>query len=256
MSTKSRWGSAPDTHGIGHIEFYDDLYPAEGIPIAPLSLYDDFLQPSLVIPLFGALESGADWSKQIVGTATVAGVANTPHGIVMCHLPAAAAQQAGVLDKGNELSFVLNQGLVFEARVCLHLLPTLSGRACVGLCSAYNQDCDVVASSVWFRWDVATGGLITVENDDTAAGHETSKVTTGVTVVANQWVVLRIDCTEITAVRFYIDGVRVAAGTVFNMDTAPALQLQPVARVDDTAAADSSAGDVYVDYIRVWQRRA
>ena len=105
-----------------------------------------------------------------------------------------------------------------------------------------------------FRWDFATGGLIQVETDDTAGGHETSKITTGVTLIADQWCVLRIDCTVITDVKFFINGQRVAAATTFNMNTAPTVGLQPVVRIS-AAAADSSAGSINVDYIRCWQRR-
>jgi hypothetical protein len=240
---------------MGFQEFFDDTYPQETAFVpAPCMLYDDFLQPSLVVPLFGALESGADWAKQIVGTATTVGVTGQPGGMMSVNLPAAAAAQCATLDKGNELNFVLNQGLVFEAKICLHTLPTIGAIACVGLCSAHNNAPDTVAESIWFRWDFATGGLITVENDDTLAGHETSKVTTGRTLIADEFVVLKIDCEEIDNIKFFIDGIRVAAGTVFNMNTVAALQLQPVVRIS-AAAADSSAGSIYVDYIKVWQRR-
>ena len=123
---------------------------------------------------------------------------------------------------------------------------------CVGLQGDHNATADTVAESIWFRLDGATGGLITVENDDTS--NETSKVTTGVTLLNTDWAILRIDCTDITSIKFYINGNLVASGTTFTMAQVAALTLQPILRLNK--ASGTSVGTMLVDYVKVWQRRS
>src|SRR4029077_11422906 len=101
--------------------------------------------------------------------------------------------QLGGLDFADQRSFILNQGLIFEARVRFTVAATGSVVACVGLCGDHNAAVNTVAESIWFRVD---GGLVwTVETDDTS--NETSQVATGVTATLNAWNLLRIDCTDI-----------------------------------------------------------
>jgi len=142
---------------------------------------------------------------------------------------------------------------MLEAKVRFTTLPAVASTAVVGLAGAHNAAIDTVAESIWFRWDFS--GLITVEHDDAGGGHESTKVTTGLTLVANQWAILKIDCTNTADVRFYVDGAPVATGTTFNMSGVPALLLQPVARLDKAAAA-ANLGVMEVDYARAWQARS
>lgn len=235
MSTRAKW-----YHPTMH--FYEDTTHETVRPFAPLYFQDDFLGTALDVK----------WTKRDTGDATelVTAVGN---GVLQLLLTNAVEVQLGGVDWNDVRSLVLNQGLMFEARVRFTTLPANASTAVVGLCGNHNAAINTVAESIWFRWNFS--GDITVENDDTAGAHETSSVATGVTLGLNEYAIIKIDCTDIADVHFFINGERVAAATTFNMNTVPALLLQPVARMDKAANA-LNLGVMEVDYIRVWQERS
>lgn len=215
-------------------------------PVAPVSFYEEFLGKAIdTVTVWTALDVSA------AGLTTPVLVADAPNGVVSLPLDATNEVQLAGLYWGDQRTLTLNQKLVFEARVRLTVLPTGAVVAVIGLAGDHNAAVNTVAESCWFRLDGS--GVITVETDDTV--HETTVVATGVTVIANQWVTLRIECDDITSVRFFIDGVRVAAATVFRMDQVAALALQPVVRIGKEGAA-VTVGTLQVDYVRTWQKRS
>ncbi|TPL40686.1 hypothetical protein [Mesorhizobium sp. B2-4-6] len=225
----------------GRIEFYDSVSLERMLPVAPVVFYDDFLGNALDTFKWGARDTAG-------GAEAV--VADAPNGVIGLALDATSEIQLAGIDWADQRTLVLNQGLIFEARFRLSVLPTGAVIVVVGLEGDHNAAVDTVAESIWFRAD--GNGQITVENDDTA--NETSKVATGVTLTTADWIIARIDCTDIADVRFFINGERVAASTTFNMSTVAALALQPVARVSKGAA--TTVGTLQVDYVRIWQNRA
>lgn len=226
----------------GNIAFYDNASQETVLNIAPIVFHDDFL---------GNVLSSSAWGTRDTGAATEAVVAGAGNGIVALALDATSEVQVAAIDWADQRTLVLNQKLVFEARFRLSVLPTGSVVACVGLCGNYNAAVNTVAESIWFRAD--GNGVITVEADDTV--NETSKIATGITLTTADWIVARIDCTDPTDVRFYINGNAVALGTTFNMNTVPTLALQPVARIGKEGAA-TTVGTLQVDYVRVAQNRS
>lgn len=177
-------------------------------------------------------------------------MADAPGGVISLPLDNTNEVQLSGIYGGDQRNFTLNRSLGFEARFKFSVLPTGSVVACVGLAGDHNAAVNTVAESIWFRADGS--GALTVETDDTS--NETSQVATGVTVVADEWVVARIECYDTADVRFYLNGNRVASGTTFNMSTVAALALQPVARIGKESGA-TTVGTLQVDYIRVWQNR-
>ncbi|MER9665546.1 hypothetical protein [Mesorhizobium sp. M0203] len=234
MTTRSRYLN-------GRIEFFDNVSHERLLPVAPVVFYDDFLGNALDTFKWGARDTAG-------GAEAV--VADAPNGVMGLALDATSEIQLAGIDWADQRTLVLNQGLIFEARFRLSVLPTGAVIVVVGLEGDHNAAVDTVAESIWFRAD--GNGVITVENDDTA--NETTKVATGVTLTTADWIVARIDCTDIADVKFYINGERVAATTTFNMSTVPTLALQPVARVSKGAA--TTVGTLQVDYVRTWQNRA
>lgn len=180
-------------------------------------------------------------------------VADAPNGVLRLALAATNEAELAGIDQADQRCFVLNQNLVFEARVKLSVLPTTGTVACIGVCGDHNAAVNTVAESFWFRLDGATGGLITVECDDGTT--ETSKVTTGVTVTTADWVILRIDCSDPTSIKFFINGDQVAASTTFSGNAVPTLALQMVARIGKEAIG-TSVGSLDVDYLSAWQNRS
>ncbi len=207
-----------------------------------LFLKDDFVGK--------ALDVTNTWNLRDTGAATETLKAGAPNGVVELALTAAVEVQLAGLDWNDQRPLVLNRCLGFEARYRFTTLPAGASTFVIGLCGNHNAAIDTVAESIWFRHDAS--GVITVEHDDTV--HETSKVATGVAVALNEWVIVRIDCTEPTDVRFYVNGNPVATDTKFDMAQVAALALQPCARMDKAAAAPN-VGVAELDYIAVWQKR-
>lgn len=234
MTTRSRFVS-------GILTYFDRTTQETVAPLAPVVFYDDFLGNALNTTAWGALDTAA---------ATEAVVADAANGVVGLALDATSEAQLGGISWADQRTLVLNQGLIFEARFRLSVLPTGAVIAIVGLQGDHNAAADTVAESVWFRAD--GNGVITVENDDTS--NETSKVATGTTLTTADWIIAKIDCTDISDVKFFINGNRVATSTTFNMSTVAGLALQPVARISKGIA--TSVGTLQVDYIRAWMKRA
>jgi hypothetical protein len=239
MSTKAKWLNSI-------LQYFESTTQETILPMAPVFFLDDF---------FGkALDVTNTWATHITGAAppTVALVASGPNGAVACTLTNANEVQLAGFDTNDQRPFLISKGLIAEFRARFTTLPASATTACLGLCGNHNAAIDTVAESAWFRWDAATAGLITVETDDT--NHETSKVTTNVTAAVNVSNIFRIDFSDPTSVKFFIDGQRVAASTTFNMNQVTTLVLQPVCRMDK-AAAVANLGVIEVDYVKVWHTR-
>lgn len=236
MSTKSKWIG-------GILKFFDSSSYETVKALAPVTFYDDFIAKTL--------DTTNTWNLRDTANATEALVADAPNGVVALTLTNANEAQEAGMDWNDNRTLVLNQGLEAEFRYRFTTLPASASIATLGLCGDYNADPDAVAESIWFRHDGS--GAITVETDDTS--HESSKVATGVTLAANDWAVVRIDCSDTADVKFYVNGNRVAASATFNMSQVAALKLQPSVRMTK-AAAVANVGVMELDYVRCWQKRA
>jgi hypothetical protein len=187
----------------------------------------------------------------------IASVANASGGVVQITADADDNAELGLLAFNDSLLFRLNEGLVFECRAALQVLPTTVGgeltTVLMGLASATAAVPDNVAVNAWFRLEGAGAGAVLWETDDNVAVDDDDNAT-GVSVVATVYHYYRIDCTDWTTPKFYIDGVLVGTG---NMAALAAPSVQPYFRVDKQLAANNtSIGTLYLDYVRVWQNRS
>mgnify|MGYP001587477054 CR=1 FL=1 len=235
MSLRTRWFA-------NALHWYDSASDETVFALSPVFFKDDFL---------GTLDVTNTWTLRDTGAATEAVVADAPNGVVALALDATNEVQLAGIDRGNQRTLTLNQDVFFEARVRFTVLPTGAVVACIGLCGDHNAAVNTVAESIWARLDGS--GTITVESDDTV--HEQSLIASGVTLVANQWVIVRIEIDNTASVRFYLDGVRVASGTTFDMSQVGALALQPVIRIGKEGAA-ASVGTLQLDYAICGQSRS
>jgi hypothetical protein len=247
MTTKARWRN-------NMLEFYDSSTQERTAPVgAPVVFYDDFLGAGkAVIPVGGSAESGMAWAQKIVGAAppTVAGVADAANGVVACTLTADVQAQTAALYMDDQRQFSLEQGLVFECRVKISVLPTLVAECVWGLAGDYNAVPDTVTYSAFFTADGT--GEIFCEMDDNATDRST---TSGVTATAAQWKIYRIDATTVGDVLYYIDGVHVATGTTFAYAATGANAiLQPF--FSCYKASGAGLGTLQIDYVRIWQQRS
>jgi hypothetical protein len=226
------------------LRFYDKYNGhASVLPVSGVVFHDHFIGK--------AIDVTNTWTliDALGGTETLK--ADQPGGVVELALTNAVEVQIAAMGMGDERCFTLNRGLVFEARCRFTTLPADAGIATIGLAGDHHATLDTVAESIWFRYDGS--GAVTVETDDTV--NETSKVATGITHIVNEWHVFRIDCSDYTDIKFYVDGNLVgstAASTTFTMAQVPTLQLQPYLRMGK-AAAGTNLGVMEVDYVTVWQ---
>lgn len=246
MSTKSEWRNRI-------LQFFENTTHERVGVMAPLVLYDDFLGAgNVVIPAAGAAESGMPWASKIVGAAppTVAGVADAANGQISCALTADDQKQDAGLYMNDQRGLSLEQGLVFEARVRLSVLPTDVAEIVFGLIGDWADGPDAITYSAFFTADGS--GEIFCEVDDNATDQS---ATSGVTATAAQWKIFRIEFFDVTDIRFYIDGVWVATGTTFAYAATGAnAVLQPY--FGPYKATGTGVGTLLVDYIRCWQMRS
>lgn len=222
--------------------------------LVPIRFEDDFLGKYL--NKYVALDNSAGiWTvteTQINTTAAI--TADTANGILCMQLDADNNAEVCSVDFGDQKCFDLKSGLIYEARVNLGVLPSGSGTIAVwGLGSARNDDADAVATNCWF---MAKGsGLIYWETDDGDTDDDDNS--TGVTVIATDWKVYRIEVVQTAAntatAYFYIDGVLVGTGSFTALSDAEAL-VQPIFQI--YKGATTQVGTLNVDYVRVWQFRS
>ena len=104
------------------------------------------------------------------------------------------------------------------------------------------------------RCTLDASGALDVETGDTTNNNDDT--TTGLTLVAGTFNRFRIDFMDISDVKFYVDGARVASGTTFDMSnlTSAEAQFQPYISLDK--ASGTGVGTLLVDYVRIWAKRA
>ena len=237
MTTRSRFYN-------GILEYFDSVTFERVKPLAPVVFEDDFFYRTLnVTDRWVAKDVSA------AGDTTPLVVASGINGVARMPLDATSEAQESGLTWNDNRQFVLNQGLIWEARVALSTLPTLLGMAVWGLAGNYNAVQNTVAESIWFR---ANGdGVVLAESDDTV--NEQNSISTGTTLTAGTYAIFRIDCTTITDIKFYINGVRVASSTTFTMAQVATLKLQPYFSI--VKASGAGLGVLDADVVRIWQKR-
>jgi hypothetical protein len=165
------------------------------------------------------------------------------------------AQDAGVF--GVDVPFNIDKGVIMEARVRISTLPTVTAEVQIGLQNdAFVSDsqriagADEVAKHMMFVMNGASAaGTIVVYTDDGTVDN--NAVATGVTISAAATYVFRIDASNPASVKFYINGVRVAASTTFKLNSTANLLVMPLVMVAKHDGA--GLGVIVVDYVKVWQ---
>ena len=245
-----RIGCKWNWHNTGHQVWYDKSTYETLKTSYPLYFYDDFNGVAGGSPMAGT----AIWNVVDVNAATEAVVANSSNGVFRLFLDGTDVNdEDAVLYHGDNRTFDVDSGLIFETKIDVAVLPTLTAEAVWGMCGNHNLSNDAAAESCWFKLDGS--GAVVVENDDATAGHTNDDVATGVTAVPGTANVYRIDFTSLTNVKFFIDGVRVAASTTFDLSTLTGATavLQPYFSLDKTG--DAGVGTLDIDYVKIWSNR-
>ena len=245
MSIACKW----NWHNTGHQVWYDKSTYETLKTTYPLYFYEDFLGAAGGSPI----GTTAIWNIVDVAGATPAIVADSGNGLFRLPLTNTSEAQDAVLYHNDNRTFDVENGLIFETRINVVVLPTATAESVWGMCGDHNLDNDSATESVWFKIDGS--GAVVVENDDATAGHTNDDVATGVTAVPGTYNIYRIDCTTLSDVKFFIDGVRVASGTTFDLSTltGDTAYLQPYFDMDK--GADAGVGTIDIDYVKIWSNR-
>lgn len=233
----------------GNLTYYEKTSAETVQALAPVQFYDDFLGFQL-----NQTESGSRgvWATVEVNLNTaIAQVADGAGGQVSLAFDSDANAEDAVLYWGDQRGIDVSKQAVIEFRAMVSVLPTLTAQIVMGLCGDHNLDKDAATESAWFKFDGSGAAL--VESDDTT--NDNDDVATGVTVLTTEWHIYRIDFSDLTSVKFYIDGVPVATGTTFDMSNLAGaeLVLQPYWSLDKDA--DAGVGTLLLDYVRIWSNR-
>ena len=202
---------------------------------------------------FSTAGQGSPWAiadTSSSGTPTYATVSPSATGEVALTLASTNEVENVCLSFGDKLCFDIDNIQRFEARV--KVSGCTSGTSIAfGLASARNDDPDALTNHASFRMIGATSTTaVFCESDDGTTDKD--DIATGATL-ATTYKKFVIDFTGGKSnVKFYIDGVRVAASTTFDMSAATS-SLQPYVQIQKTASVNVDA--VTIDYIKVVAKR-
>lgn len=246
---------------MGKATFKGPVYSQRGFRASAgvAQFMDDFVGADVAYP--ATAESGCPWITKIVGAAppTVARAADYANGKLTLTLTADSQKQNASLYQNDQRNFIITRPGIFEARFSPAVLPTGNAEFVIGLVGDWTDGLDNATYSVFFTMDGS--GEIFCEMDDNATDRST---TSGVTLTAGQWIIGRIDFTDVSNVKFYLTDAnptgpapvfhQVAQSTTFAYAATGAnATLQPIAEA--YKASGTGVGTFDVDYIFIQVER-
>lgn len=213
---------------------------------------EDFTGPSFsTIPTTAT--TGCAWIKKTVltaGTPSVAPVSNASGGIIRLALDATSEKQEASLYAADVLNWDVTKSAIWEARISNHVLPTGVVEMVFGLQSAWIDGPD--NASFYAQFQQSASGVVNFRTKD---GVNTLSNASPVTMVVDAFHIFRIDATDPTNVRFFIDGVEVSTkGQMSFAATGASAVLQPYVSV--YKASGVGVGSVDLDMIQVGMNRS
>lgn len=201
---------------------------------------------------FHEVGAGGPWDVVEVNLNTAIGlVADGAGGQLSLAMDADNNAEDAVLYHSDNRFFDVSKNLQIEFRAKVSVLPTLTGQIVMGMAGDHNLAKDSILEHAWFKLDGS--GAVVVETNDTT--NDNDDEATGVTVLTSEWRVYRIDFSDLSDVKFFIDGSQVASGTTFDMSNLAGAELilQPYFSLDKDA--DVGVGTLLLDYVRIWADR-
>jgi hypothetical protein len=181
------------------------------------------------------------------GTPTYTKDAAAHGGVVTLAHDATAEVQNVCLDFGDKLQLDVDQLIDVEFRIRTVAVLDSATTLTFGLQSNRNDNTDSTTNNAQFK--LVGNNSVVVETDDGTTDLDDRA--TGRTLVASYKRFVISFATGKNDVRFFIDGDRVAASTLFTMAAATG-QLQPFVQLQKTA--DNNTDSVSIDYI-YWRAR-
>jgi hypothetical protein len=208
---------------------------------AQVDYFEDFLGASLDT-------TDGPWKTVDVGDATEGLAADAHGGEFALSLAATGEAEDAVLYHGDSKNFDIDSMLIFECRAKV-TTPGSGVTLVFGLAGDHDLDKDSIAQHAWFRLQ---GGLdLLVETDDGAT--DIDDVDTQINLVSGTYYTFRVDLTDPSDVKFYVNGARVASGTAFDMSGFNG-RLQPYFSLDKSSG--TGTGALALDWVRLTATRA
>lgn len=219
-------------------------------PVAAYRSWSDFdYDAGATLPL--------PWGKQdtsAAGSPTTDFVADAAGGVYVLALATTNEVETLTLYFADQLTVDITKKPVIRMRIKVQSDVTGGGglfaagdKLVMGFASARNATLDNVATNAWFMFAGANHNIY-VETDDGTT--DTDDADTGVDWAENTYVDLRIDCAELGAVKFFVNGVLVATKAM----SAATGNVQPFFELQKAAAANKDH-KLSVDYVDVQANR-
>ena len=250
-------------HNTGRQVFFDAATYETIHANYPISFYDDFLGYSLQKYVVNENTTSPWRTVETSLNAEIALKADEINGVVNLIVDSDDNAEVAVLHWGDQESLSIERGLIFEARVAFSVLPTTGTetvQAVWGLAGAHNATLDTIDCNAWFRLESADQTMLLWETDDNIANDDDNATTPNQILTAGtmaaQGRIYRIDCTDINAIRFHVDGILVGVGDMGGL-TGAIGNVQPYFNVSKAkSSANTGTGTMLIDYVKVWQNRS
>lgn len=217
-------------------------------------LDEDFIGAGhAAIPAAGSPAAGYPWVYKEVktsGSPTVAPIANYSGGAMRLAIDATSEKQEATLYGNDVLNWDMTKSAVFEARISNHVLPSAAAvEMAFGLHSVWIDGPD--NASYYADFEQLASGVVNFRTKD---GVNTFSNASPITMVADTFHIFRIDATDPTNVRFFIDGNEVSThGQMSFAATGANAILQPYFTV--YKASGVGVGTLDIDMIQVGMNR-
>jgi len=222
-------------------ETFDAMYPVQ--------FYDDFLGEAYNTTLWGTTETNLNTA---IGLS-----ADVVNGAIALIVDSDDNAEVAALHFSNNECFDIEQGLIFECRLTFTTLPTTGTetvQAAWGVAGTHNTTLDSIDCNAWFRLESGAKSTLLWETDDNVTDDDDNDAST--TLVASTYNIYRIDFTDISAVKFYVDEALVGTGNMSGL-TAAIGQVQPYFNVSKAkSSANTGTGTMLIDYVRMYQNRS
>lgn len=228
--------------------FYDVATSETVLVAAPVHFKDDFLGKEFLKTEGG---STGQWATVEANLNTaIAVAANVANGALDMIVDSDNNAEDAVAYWGDQKGINVKADAMVEFRLTMQTMTT--GPVVVfGMAGDHDLTKDNITEHAWFRLEGDSALL--VESDDTTNNNDDVDAST--TLVAGTYAIFQIDFTDISDVKFRVNGTRVAAGTTFDMSnlTDDEAIMQPYISIDK--GADTTVATVRLDKVEVWSQR-
>ena len=243
---KSNWSK----WAHGRQVFYDGSNGETLQGMYPVQLYDDFLGEAYNTTYWGTTETNLNTAIALDD--------DTVNGVLEIIVDADDNAEVGAVHFTNNLCLSMAQGLIFEARLTFMVLPTTGTetvQAVWGLASTHATDLDTVATNAWFRLESGAQTTLLWETDNGDTDDDDNDAST--TLVAETYNIYRIDCTDTSAIKFYVDEALVGTSDMSTTLSAAEAKVQPYFNISKAVSVNNTGtGTMRIDYVRCYQSRS